>query len=250
MHVFWDTVKNANTTLKLLKVIHKLPDALDVGMGVNLHLSTYKKSEKYKGSLFLDFHKGVTLLLSNITAHMIEESPLKHQVIRSASRLNPNTLALSAKKSRQSWSSKMLIKLTTLKQISIKLANDATEQFSKFIDEPVPENCEKFWSIAKLDQGLDTFMSQFLLSKEYESLWETCIIVFCLSHDKSAVEHGFKASKKFVVGNQSEDSLKSLRYHQQSSGIEKHISKKHKQHSRYESCKRALQNISKWKAEK
>lgn len=91
MHVFWDNIKNANITLKLLKVIHKLSDALDVGMSVNLRLSTYKKREKYKGSLFLDFHKGVTLLLSNITAHMIEECPLKYQIVRSASHLNPNT---------------------------------------------------------------------------------------------------------------------------------------------------------------
>ena len=54
MHVFSDTIKKADTTLKLLKIdplnknIHQPPDALDVGMGANLHLSTYKKSEKYK----------------------------------------------------------------------------------------------------------------------------------------------------------------------------------------------------------
>ena len=103
MHVFSDTIKKADTTLKLLKIvplnknIHKTPDTLDVGMGANLHLSTYKKSEKYKGSLVLNFHKGVILLLSNITAHMIKESPLKHQTVRCASCLNPNTIAFSAK---------------------------------------------------------------------------------------------------------------------------------------------------------
>ena len=36
-------------------------------------------------------------------------------------------------------------------------------------------------------------------------------IVFCLSHGQDAVECGFKANKKFVVENQSEDSLKPLR---------------------------------------
>ena len=46
MHVFSDTIKKADTTLKLLKIdplsknFHKPPDALDVGMGANLHLST------------------------------------------------------------------------------------------------------------------------------------------------------------------------------------------------------------------
>ena len=57
MHVFSDTIKKSDTTLKLLKIdplnknIHKPSDTLDVGMGANLHLSTSKKSEKYKGVL-------------------------------------------------------------------------------------------------------------------------------------------------------------------------------------------------------
>ena len=68
----------------------------------------------------------------------------------------------------------------------------------------------RFLSFAKFDQRLDTFMSQFLINKEYESLWEVCIIAFGLSHGKSAVERSFKANKKYVVENQSEDSFKSL----------------------------------------
>ena len=46
MHVFSDTMKKADTTLKLLKIdplnknIHKPLDAPDVGMGANLHLYT------------------------------------------------------------------------------------------------------------------------------------------------------------------------------------------------------------------
>ena len=79
----------------------------------------------------------------------------------------------------------MLVKLTPLKQINVKLADDAKEQFSKFIDERVPKNCEKFSLFAKFDQWLDTFMSQFLLNKKYEPLWEVSIIVFCLSHGQS-----------------------------------------------------------------
>ena len=216
MHVLSDTIEKAETTLKLLKIdplnknIHKLPDAFDVSMGANL--SIYKKSEKRKGSLVLNFHEGVILLPSNITAHMIKKCPLKCQSVKCASCLNPNILTLSPKnKSSKLKFSKMLVKLTALKQISIKLADDAEEQLSKFIDEHVFENGEKFSSFAKFDQRLDTFMSQFLLNKEYESLWEVCIIVFCLSHGQSAVESGFKANKEFVIQNQSEDSLKSLR---------------------------------------
>ena len=58
MRVLSDTIKKADTKLKLLKIdpldknIHKSPDAFDVGMGAKLHLSSYKKSEKCKEVLF------------------------------------------------------------------------------------------------------------------------------------------------------------------------------------------------------
>ena len=39
----------------------------------------------------------IILLLSNITAHMVKKCPLKHQIVKCASCLNPNTLALSVK---------------------------------------------------------------------------------------------------------------------------------------------------------
>ena len=141
MDVFSDVIKKADTTLELLKInplnknIPKPPYALDVGMGLNIHLSTYKKSEKCKWRLALSFHKWLILLLSNITAHMIEKCPLKHQIVRCASCSNHNALTLSAKNESSNLKfSKMLVKLTALNQISIKLVDDAKEQFSKFID--------------------------------------------------------------------------------------------------------------------
>ena len=91
MHVLSDTMKKADSQLKLLKIdplnknIHKSLDAFDVGMGANLHLSSYKKSEKCKGGLVLNFLKGVILFLSDVTAHMIEKCSLKHQIDRCAS---------------------------------------------------------------------------------------------------------------------------------------------------------------------
>ena len=50
-----------------------------------------------------------------------------------------------------------------------------------------------------------------LVDKEFTSLKSVCIIIICLSHGQSSIEHGFKSNKEFGVVNQSEDSLKSLR---------------------------------------
>ena len=103
----------------------------------------------------------------------------------------------------------MVEKLASLNQISVKLSDDAKEEFSKFVNEVVPQSREKFAEFAKFDQRLDTFLWPFI--SEYKSLREVCILIFCLSHGQSAIERGFKANKEFVVENQSEESLKSLR---------------------------------------
>ena len=79
------------------------------------------------------------------------------------------------------------------------------------IDEIVPSNHEKFQSFIKFDDRLDTIYSQFLMEKEFESLWKVFILVFCLSHSQSSIERGFKTNKDFVVENQSEFSLMALR---------------------------------------
>ena len=49
------------------------------------------------------------------------------------------------------------------------------------------------------------------MEKEFESLWKVFILVFCLSHNQSSIEHGFKTNNDFVVENQSEFSLMALR---------------------------------------
>ena len=52
MHVFSDAIKKSDTTLKLFKIdplnknIHKPSDALDVGLGVNLHFINLQEKRK------------------------------------------------------------------------------------------------------------------------------------------------------------------------------------------------------------
>ena len=215
LHVFSDTIKKADTILKLLKIdpfskdVHKPLESIDVGTGAKLRVVAYKRSSSYKSGVLHNFYKGVVLFLSNLTAHMIEKCPLKHLAVRCSSCLNPNSLAISDKnESSKLKFSKMVEKLVSLNQISVKLSDDAKEEFSKFVNEVVPKSREKFAEFAKFDQRLDIFLWPFI--SEYKSLREVCILIFCLSHGQSAIERGFKANKDFVVENQSDESLKSL----------------------------------------
>ncbi|XP_057291926.1 uncharacterized protein LOC130614515 [Hydractinia symbiolongicarpus] len=218
MFILTDTIKKADTTMKLLKIdvsdknIHKPSETIDVGMGAQLHISQFRRSGDFKGSSFRNFHQETVLFLSSVTSHMIEKCPLKHMIIRCCSSINPNRLAIRDEREVLKLRfSKMLEKLTFLGQVTPKVAEDAKEQFSKLIDDVVPEHQEKFLSFEKFDQRLDTFFAQFLKTKGFESLWSIFKLVFCLSHGQSAIERGFKANKEFIKENQSECSLKSLR---------------------------------------
>ena len=78
-----------------------------------------------------------------------------------------------------------LNKLASLNHITAKTADDANEQFSNFIDNIIPKNREKFRSFSMFDQRLDTFLTEYLLDKEFASLELVFIIIFCLSHGQS-----------------------------------------------------------------
>ena len=140
--------------------------------------------------------------LSQLTSHMLLKSPLKYPLVRYAASMNPSIFVLRNKSELSKLRfSKMLEKLVSLDRITVKEADDAKEQYSKFIEEIVPSNEEKFHSFAKFDDRLDTFYSQFLMEKKFESLWKVFILVFCLSHSQSSIERDFKTNKDFVIEN-------------------------------------------------
>ena len=93
-----------------------------------------------------------------------------------------------------------------MNRITVK-GDDAKGQYGKFIEEIVPINQEKFLSFIEFEDRIDTFYSEFLMEKEFESLWKVLILVCFLSHSRSSIERGFKTNKDFVVENQSEFSF-------------------------------------------
>ena len=58
---------------------------------------------------------------------------------------------------------------------------------------------------------MDTFFSQFLLEKCYESLWKVFVLIFCLFHEQAATERGFKVNNDCLLINHSKQSLIALR---------------------------------------
>ena len=63
MFILDDTIKKADTTLKLMKIdtknvnLHKPYDLIQIGTAAKLHVANYKKSTDFKEVLFKDFIK-------------------------------------------------------------------------------------------------------------------------------------------------------------------------------------------------
>ena len=99
MFILNDTIKKADTTLKLMKIdkncanLHKSYDLIHIGTAAKLHVANYKKSTDFKESTLRRFYKDVCMLLAPLTSHFMEKSPLKHLIVCSLSCLNPIVLA-------------------------------------------------------------------------------------------------------------------------------------------------------------
>ena len=97
------------------------------------------------------------------------------------------------------------------KRISSKVGDDAIEHFMKMVSEVVPKYKDTFLEFSKYKHRLDTFFSQSLLEKCYESVWNVFVLIFYLFHGKAAIECGFKTNNDCSVFNQSKESLIALR---------------------------------------
>ena len=98
MFILSDTIKKANSVLKLLQIdvsdvsINKPGSSIDIGVGAKLKVLEYKNSSMFKESTLRQFYKGVCLFLSGATMHMMHKSPIKLLIIRCANSLDTTLL--------------------------------------------------------------------------------------------------------------------------------------------------------------
>ena len=180
-----DTMKNKTYSLKLFKIdtsdtsLYK-QDAVEVGMGAKMHNRELKKQPNFKRSTLLKFYKETCGFLAAITSHMIEKSLINYQIVCSASCMDPVYIANeNAVENCTLKFSKVVEKFVYLKRITSKVGDNATEQSMKIISEVVPKYKDKFLELNKYELRLDTFFSQFLLEKCYESLSKIFVLIFC-----------------------------------------------------------------------
>ena len=93
-----DTMKNATSSLKLLKIdtsdtsLYK-QDAVEVDMGAKMRIRELKKQRNFKKSTLLKFYKETCGFLAAITSNMIKKSPINYQIVCLVSCMDPVYIA-------------------------------------------------------------------------------------------------------------------------------------------------------------
>ena len=90
-----ETLEIADSVKKLLKIgllnvnTHKPPSNINVGFAARALVLEERRKISHKVSNVLKFQKGVLALLSNLSSHFIEKSPLKSAIVRYAQCFDP-----------------------------------------------------------------------------------------------------------------------------------------------------------------
>ena len=202
--------KLLNLDLSDVNIRKKVPE---IGVGAKLIVMDYKKSKGFNENTLNFFYKECGTFLATLIQHMLEKSPLRRQIVRCASSLDPH---LMVDKDEQESSvlkfSHLCTKLTQVGRISDSVANWATEEYKKFLKDVVARHRDEFQEFDKYKGRVDTFLHRFMSpSKEYSNLFLVCQLVFILFHGQAHIERGFKTNKDFVKDNQKELSLVNLR---------------------------------------
>ena len=186
---------------------------VDIGVRAKLVVAEYKKHKNFNQNTLDRFYKDCGVFLSSIVKHMLEKSPIRRQIVRCASSLDPTIISnKDAQESCKLKFSALCEKLAQLQRIPASLADRANEEYKKFWNEVVPRHSQEFLDFNIYSERLDSFL-QLLLSgnKNYDNLWLICKIIFILFHGQAHIERGFKNNKDFEKDNQGELSLVSLR---------------------------------------
>ena len=216
MFILRDVIQDADSLQKLIALdltdVNIRRKSPDVGTGAKLHVQSYRSSKKFNVDILNKFYKECGTFFSGLVSHMLEKSPLRHQIIRCASCFDPRSFAVRDKQESCLLKFTVLVeKLASVGRISVSVADRAKDQYRRFIEDAVPRQYQEFTDFDIFGSRLDSLLHPILCQDKYKDVWLVCQIVFIMFHGQSHIERGFKTNKEFMTTNQNEASLISLR---------------------------------------
>ena len=107
---------------------------------------------------------------------------------------------------------RLIQSLYELNLLSAAEADQAKQEYLKFMSSIVATDKEKFLSFDQDKDRLDSFFGSLMQANaDLFNLWKVCRIIFVLSHGQADVERGFNINGELLVENMKELSLISQR---------------------------------------
>ena len=209
-----ETLSKVNSCLLLSKVdftnptFHKRPVDVDPRIGVKLELLHLRNSGKISDNQVLSFKREVSSFLSKLCSHLGEKSPIKQSLTRNARCFIPSLLIENPEVCTKRFK-RVLENLVSTKQIADRFAEEASQQFPKFLN-VAKENGQEFQEFdpSSKDHRLDTFYWKHIEGvKSVEKVAEVLKIILTVSHGQASVERGFSVNSSLLVENLSAKSL-------------------------------------------
>ena len=138
MYVLTDVRSKNDTLQKLLNLdvtdVNIRKKKIDIGVGAKLVVAEYKKHKNFNQNTLDRFYKDCGVFLSSIVKHMLEKSPIRRQIVRRASSLDPTIISnKDAQESCKLKFSTLCEKLAQLQRIPASLADRANEEYKKVL---------------------------------------------------------------------------------------------------------------------
>ena len=174
-------VRSKNDTLqKLLNLdvtdVNIRKKKVDIGVGAKLVVAEYNKHKNFNQNTLDRFYKDCGVFLSSVVKHLLEKSPIRRQIARCASSLDPTIISnKDAQESCKLKFSTLCEKLAQLQRIPASLADRANEEYNKFLNEVVPRHSQDFLDFNIKSERSGSFLHLLLPgNKSYDNLWLIC----------------------------------------------------------------------------
>ena len=146
-----------------------------------------------------------------LIAKIKERCPLKYHIVRNAVCLSPSQM-ISNTDHIIARAKRLIQSLYELNLLSAAEADQAKQEYLKFMSSIVATDKEKFLSFDQDKDRLDSFFGSLMQANaDLFNLWKVCRIIFVLSHGQADVERGFNINGELLVENMKELSLISQR---------------------------------------
>ena len=123
-------------------------------------------------------------------AHLVEKSPIKYALARSATSLIPS-LIVEVPDSNEKKFHHLLEILYTSQQLSDKVVEQTKQEYSQFVQEVAIPQKDEFlgFDVAIRDHRLDTFFFKFLEGRpSFSNFANVLKIILTMSHEQASVE--------------------------------------------------------------